>query len=236
MRRRQMLKLCGGLALAQGLSTLPWGTGQALALTKFKRAPLTGKDGQPIKAASVQPGINYLFFYPFRATPCFLIHFNRPLAGVKVEFENEMAEKVRYDWPGGVGPDNRLVAFTAICSHRQSHPEPDESQIRYDAGTGTIYCCSHDSEFAIDRGGIAIGGESNTPQAAIVLEWDKASDNLWATGLIGPDSFADFFNGFKKSLRKLHGSTRQAKEEVDACPVLRLEEYSGEVIACGRGG
>ncbi len=105
--RRCFLK-AGGLALA--MQALP-----ALA-TPTARAParLVGRGERPLTTAELVPDEAYVFHYPYVSTPCFLLDLGEPLDAAELRTENGRT----YTWPGGVGPRRSVVAFSAICSHR----------------------------------------------------------------------------------------------------------------------
>ena len=58
---------------------------------------------------------NLIFHYPYAATPCFLLNLGRPLS-LPAELKTAAAQP--YRWPGGVGPQRSIVAYSAICAHQ----------------------------------------------------------------------------------------------------------------------
>jgi Rieske Fe-S protein len=134
--------------------------------------------------------------------------------------------------PGGVGPAGSIVAYTAICPHEWNHPEPEFSPIRYVAPGDRavlageqdrlIVCCSHGSVFDPATGGRVAQSPARAPLASIVLDWDEASDRLFATGISGPVSFEPFFAAFKRDRRAVSTAAR----------VMRLDRYSKVVGRC----
>lgn len=229
MRRRDVIRICGALAVGQGLALFPRLQGVAFALTRYNRARLLLPSGEPLKASGIEKEVNYLFFYPFNATPCFLLK----LDGVQPA-EIFTADGAIYRWGGGVGPEKNLVAFTAICSHTQTHPTPAMSAIKYDPGQKIIHCCAHRSEFNPAAGGAAMAGPTTKPLAAITLDWDKKTDELRATGVLGPETFGLFFKQFKRDLKEWHGNMATAREAVTECKVGLLKDYSPTLITCPR--
>jgi len=229
LKRRNFLKIFGSAALAAGtLNFFP--PGRAYAVQEFQKAMLLNPKEQPLRPTEIGLETNFLFFYPFTATPCFLLEFPEPVPPAKVS----MADGSTYAWGGGVGPGNNIVAFTAICPHNQTHPSPFISYLKYDHELGSIHCCAHRSEFSIKKGGQPISGPAEVPLAAVLLKWEQASNELWAHGMIGTDTFDLFFAQFRMDLRDRHGSTAKAKEPVERCVVKPLKDYSREVVSCQR--
>jgi len=238
MKRRTLIKTCGAsMALAQ-LAPLSFiRPNLVLAAEEYGKSRLLGQDGKPLKASSIPAHTNLIFFYPFTSTPCFLLNLDKEIKPVEVHtLENT------YPWPGGVGKNRSIVAYTAICSHSQTHPMKQGAQIRYETGRNIIHCCSHRSDFfpgagaALNEDGKAdlskYDGAAEAPLASILLEWDETSDELTATGILGPDRFSKFFRRFRKQLRKQYGSTDAAKEPIQESRVQLLTDYSGGIEAC----
>ena len=106
MKRRQFVQAC---AVAASGAALP-SPSQAAALTArmYSRAKLVDARGDPIHAASLAAGRNYVFDYPFAATPSFLLRLrDKPAGGIDLKTE---AGSI-YRWEGGVGPNRDLVAY-----------------------------------------------------------------------------------------------------------------------------
>lgn len=236
MRRRGFLRACGGLA---GWAAL----GPRLAAAArgprhdHPAALLVDTRGEPLRAGELEPGVNYLFHYPFAGTPCFLLNLGRPASpaeGLPTEGGG------RYDWPGGVGPDRTIVAFTAICPHQLSHPEPQGSVINYhqepagehsEAGE-VITCCAHGSVFDPFRGGRVTHGPAPNPLPAVRLEHDPATDRLRATGTLGAERFDKFFELFRAELREEHGPGKAEQPVGDRATVRPLGDYTDFMVPC----
>src|SRR5689334_13072453 len=105
MKRRDFVRACAAAASGAALPT----ASQAAALTArmYSRARLVNAHGDPIRAAALAPGRNYVFDYPFAATPCFLLRLHEPAtSGIDLKTE---AGSI-YRWQGGAGPARDLVA------------------------------------------------------------------------------------------------------------------------------
>ena len=73
MDRRSFLETCSATAacLTAAASAPAW-SAQAKP-RDYARALLVDARGDPLKAATLQPETNYVFNYPFEATPVFLL-------------------------------------------------------------------------------------------------------------------------------------------------------------------
>jgi len=238
MDRRAFVKACGSVATLSFLSsaflteTLKAQTNE---FKKYKKALLLKKDGNPIKPEDIQVGKQYLFFYPYRSTPAFLLNLGKEVKPAKVK----LSDGSSYLWPGGVGPQKSIVAFCAICQHQLSYPTPEYSFINYyppdkpskAAKRGNvIQCCAHMSVFDPERGGIVLDGPAEYPLLTIVLSYENGK--LYAVGTLGVERFSDFFDAYRSELKKMYKSFRRAKKKVDKSVVMTVEEYVNEVIYC----
>jgi arsenite oxidase small subunit len=233
MDRRNFLKLCSTTAALAAAN--PDVLAQANA-RQYARAQLVDADGKPLKAAALQEGANYLFHYPFVGTPALLLRLGQATArDVALKTDDGNA----YRWGGGVGADRSVVAFSAICSHQLSSALRRHTFISYRhdrspaaARAKVIVCCAHDSFFDPARGAAVVGGPARQPLAAVVLEHDSASDNLYATGMAGGELFHDFFTAFKADLIEEFGRGASRQEITDKTTVTLLSDYTKQVISC----
>lgn len=153
MKRRSFVKACGaGVSCAALAASLPHALSEAAAsMRRYPRVLLTNGSGQPLQASALTPGKQWIFAYPFRATPAFLINLQAPVDPVD-GLVTETGEP--YRWPGGVGPAQTVVAYSAICAHKLAHPTPSLSYISYrparaadDPPAGLITCCAENSRY-----------------------------------------------------------------------------------------
>ncbi len=202
----------------------------------YPRVQLLNERGQPLRTAELEAGAQYVFAYPFPATPCFLLDLGRPAPG-REGLETEAG--ARYDWPGGVGPDRTVVAYSAICAHKLAHPTRGISYISYrpprlddDPATGVISCCAENSQYDPFAGATVLSGPAPQPLAAILLEHDPASDGLHAVGTLGGEQFQRFFTEFEArlSLEYPNGNARTLLD--GATEVRRMEDFSANVVSC----
>jgi hypothetical protein len=85
-----------------------------------------------------------------------------------------------------------------------------------------IVCCAHSSAFDPGTGGRVVQSPARLPLASVLLEWDEASDGLFAVGMQGPESFDRFFAAFERERRLVAGTVR----------VIPLAAYSRVVARC----
>ena len=236
-RRRR--RFCGGCLSAAALAgTLPggaWGTRGPLA--SYPSARLVDRHHRPVKLSALEAGTSYVFAYPYVATPCFLLDLGRPLEG-GVELETRDGDP--YRWQGGVGPRRSVVAFSAICSHRMTHPSRQVSFINYrpqeseagPSGAGVIHCCSENSIYDPATGARVLSGPAPEPLAAIALDYDPDSDSVSAVGAYGGTLFQQFLETFGSRLALEYGGSRFSESAGSATTVMTLEEFSRVQTHC----
>lgn len=241
LSRRNFFKLC--TAAASLISANPQVLAQPKANRRnYKRVSLVDTNGRPLTCSQLQEGENYLFHYPFISTPCFLINLG------KVEIqptELKTEDGTSYEWTGGVGPRRSVVAFSAICAHRMSHPAQPVSFIRYRKDPATfmqtdkevtqrsrvIYCCSEKSVYDPTQGARVLGGPAPQPLAAILLEEDD-NGNLYATGTSGGEMFNKYFDKFYSRLILEYKTTDLQQMITGTTRVMPLEEHSRYIMTC----
>jgi Rieske Fe-S protein len=233
MERREFVKLC---AASASTATLPEAS-QAAALTArlYNRVKLIDERGLAVKADALKTGVTYVFDYPFAATPCFLLHLEKPATG-GIDLRTESGEA--YRWAGGIGADQTLVAYSAICAHKLTYPTKQVSFIGYRhtpspvAGPGkVITCCSDRSVYDPAAGARVVSGPAPQPLCTILLEHDAKADEIFAVGTFGGEMFAEFFRKFEFRLQlEMGGRARAAVERSTA--VKELATYSAQWAQC----
>ena len=233
MERRDFLEACGLMAGAAALAGADplWANAPARF---YRRVRLVDIHGTPIRAGALAADTNYVFQYPFAATPCFLLRLPRP-ATARTSLRRE--DGGRYDWSGGVGADRSVVAFSAICAHKLAYPTREVSFIRYQrdrsatSGGAVIHCCADHSVYDPMQGARVVSGPAPQPLAAIVLEHDPANDGLHALGTVGPEQFDAFYSKYEVKLGLEYGDRGRAA--VDGTTVVReLAQYCRNTIQC----
>lgn len=238
MDRRDFVEGCalGAGALAAGLGTAGWAA-QA-SPHSYARALLVDELGDPVKASRLKPQTNYVFHYPFEATPVFLLDLGKPAMPVSLKTKGQQD----YQWPGGVGPGRRLVAFSAICAHQLVYPTKDLSFISFrkgaalnpktpSKGNDLIHCCADHSQYDPARGAQVLGGPAEQPLCAVLLEHDAQADSLTATGTLGGELFDEFFRKYEVKLSLDVGP--KARQAVSGRSTVReLERFCRNPIRC----
>jgi len=211
-------------------------------LQPAQKVTLVDMSGHPVRPEQLEVGASYVFPYPYISTPCFLINLGREAkAGPELETEDGR----RYHWKGGVGPDQSVVAFSAICAHRMSYPTREVSFINYrhemvrytnldhrsTNRNGVIYCCSEGSVYDPAEGGRVLGGPAPQPLAAVDLTCES-DGSLSACGTYGGDMFQRFLDGFAFQLALAYGSRNFRAAVTGTTVVQPLEEYTRNQRTC----
>lgn len=234
MERREFIKAC---AATCALGTPDVLSAKDLMPRFYSRAQLMNDRGQPFRAADLIAGRNYIFHYPFEATPCFLLNLGKPtVRDVQLKTEDGSI----YLWPGGIGPNRAIVGFSAICAHRMSYPTPQISFISYrEQSTASaimrpnvIHCCSEHSEYDPSSGARVLGGPAPQPLSAILLEYDARSDGLQAVGTLGGEMFDAFFAKFEFKLALEHGAGSVRRQVTGRAVVKDLQQYCKQQVRC----
>lgn len=241
INRRGFVKFCM-TALAVG--------GQRLALARpegelktYRRSLLVDGTQRPLRVADLVVGENYIFHYPYVTTPCFLVNLGAPTSP-KIELQTETGQS--YRWQGGVGPDKSIVAFSAICAHKMTHPAKSVSFINYrhervrfqdksrqeSEGSQLIYCCSEKSVYDARNGARVLGGPAKQPLAAIQLSYDATKDNLYALGTYGGEMFDKFFTRFTARLQLEYLTSEVDRQVGEHTEVTPLDQYCKTQVLC----
>ena len=234
MERRQFLAACAATAGAAQVGALSevWA---AAAPRLYERARLVDVHGAPIKLAQIAARTNYVFSYPYAGTPCFLLNLGHAAAAAASVLR---ADGATYAWTGGVGPERALVAYSAICAHKLAYPTRDVSFIRFQSersptsDANVIHCCADHSVYDPAAGARVVSGPAPQPLAAILLDYDAASDELAALGTVGAEQFDAFFRKYDFKLTMEYGKGK-AHAPVGATSVVReLTQYCRQTIQC----
>ena len=236
--RRLFLKACARTAIATAALGVAGRPGPVFAdiLDNPPRSRLVDADGTPIRASTLEDNQTLIFNYPYKATPALLIRLDRdPAAGAKTRD----TEGHEYVWPGGVGPGNRIVAYAGICPHALSYIAHDTAFLHYATGPTSfsdhdhvIVCCAHGSVYDPAEGARVVAGPAPAPLAAITLEHNPETDELFATGAVGTELFVRFYKAYKRELRKEYGRKAYRKLAESDVVALPPEAYSEDVLDC----
>jgi len=231
MQRRDFIRLCAAAAAAGSAPAVSADARPRL----YGRATLVGSDGHPLRASGVPANRNFIFHYPYAATPCFLLNLGRPVSA-PANLKTDGGQ--RYEWRGGVGSGRSIVAYSAICAHRLTYPTRDISFISFrtektpgNRFANVIHCCSEHSQYDPAQGARVLAGPAPQPLAAILLEHDAASDRLTAIGTLGGEMFDQFFDKYAFRLSMdTSGAPRQ--RVAGAARVTALEQYCKQQVKC----
>jgi len=235
MDRRSFLGTCS--ATATGLTvvaaSLPAWPADARP-RDYARALLVNERGDPLKAASLKPQVNYVFNYPYEATPVFLLDLGKAAAPNTLSTEDRSA----YSWPGGVGPRRSIVAYSAICAHQLVYPTRDVSFISFrktraqrGVQDGLIHCCAEHSQYDPARGAQVLSGPARQPLCAVLLQHDPAADTLTAYATLGGELFDQFFRKYEAKL-SLDVGPRARNAVAGQAVVKELERYCRNPVQC----
>ena len=229
MERRGFIKFCAASAAALGSP----GVAADARAQFYSRARLVDEKGAPLRAAAIPVNRNFIFHYPFAATPCFLLNLGKAVKPAQLK---TLAGEP-YEWNGGVGGVRSVVAYSAICAHRLSYPTKDISFISFRTEksarnriANVIHCCSEHSQYDPAEGARVVAGPAPQPLAAILLEWNSASDEIHAVGTLGGEMFGEFFDKFGFKLQLEHGTPRAAVS--GSCVVQELDNYCKQQVKC----
>ncbi|MDO9146149.1 MAG: (2Fe-2S)-binding protein [Hydrogenophaga sp.] len=238
MDRREFVESCalGAGSLAAAVTGSAWAANAKPRA--YARVLLTDAFGQAIRASSLLAQTNYVFHYPFEATPVFLLDLGKPALATSLRTRDQQA----YQWPGGVGPTRSLVAFSAICAHKLVYPTKDLSFISFrkgaainpqtpSKGNDLIHCCADHSQYDPARGARVLGGPAEQPLCAVLLDHDPKADTLTATGTLGGELFDDFFKKYEMKL-SLEAGPRAKQAVVGRSVVRELDSFCRNAVRC----
>jgi Rieske Fe-S protein len=239
--RRSIIRLCSSfltaLSVSPELFALP-----AQPVKRFHPVLLTDSYHKPLNCNELVTETEYIFHYPYKSTPCFLIDLGKPVTGGN-DLYTEKGE--RYIWKGGAGPGKSIVAFSAICAHRMTHPSPAISFIGYrkqpvgyltdkmevEQRASVIQCCSEQSVYDPSTGAEVLGGPAPQPLAAIELEYQD-NGNLYATGVYGGTLFERYFEKFGQRLM-IEYESLDYESIVDTKTVVQpLDQFTRRKMEC----
>jgi arsenite oxidase small subunit len=242
VNRRSFVKLCAS-AVAMITSSPSLLARPNSTVHSYQRVKLVDTLDRPIDAAKLKEGESYLFHYPYISTPCFLLNLGKPTAQETLLRTKDGAS---YIWPGGVGPQRSIVAFSAICAHKMTHPARSVSFINYrpkrvsflDAQKKVIerdhviYCCSEKSVYDPTKGAQVLGGPAPQPLATILLEYNEQDGSLEAIGTDGGDMFEKFLSTFDFRLKLEYRTDNIRKQVAGMSTVTTVAEYCRTQVMC----
>ncbi len=235
MNRRSFLeRTCTAGAVGFSMALPPTYAAQARPRS-YGRTLLVDAAGQALRASKLTPHVNYLFHYPYAATPVFLLDLGKAAVGQSLTAGGRSGV---YHWPGGSGAQHSVVAYCAICPYKLVHPSADVSLISYRADrarrgvqNGLIHCCADHCQFDPAQGAAVLAGPAQQPLTAVLLSHDPASDTLTAYATLGAVLFDEFFGKFGGQLTSRNGLDPRAPASGRA-RVWELSAYSRNSVRC----
>jgi arsenite oxidase small subunit len=234
MDRRSFIESCtAGAACMSAAAALPAFAGDAKP-RPYPHALLVTPQGDPLKAASLKPQTNYVFHYPFEATPVFLLDLGKPALPQSLSTKSRDA----YAWPGGVGAQRSIVAYSAICAHQLVYPTRDVSFISFrktraqrGVQDALIHCCADHSQYDPARGAEVLSGPAPQPLCAVLLSHDRQADTLTAYATLGGELFDDFFRKYEMKL-SLEVGPKARNPVTGQAAVTELDKFCRNSIQC----
>jgi len=101
------------------------------------------------------------------------VHFDYPLIGRK-----SLLVDCGCNVEGGVGPNKSIVAYSMFCTHLGCGVELDRN-------TGMLMCECHQTVYNPKQSGQVVEGPAPSNLPMISLEIDKATGDVYATGVAG---------------------------------------------------
>jgi arsenite oxidase small subunit len=234
MDRRSFIESCTAAAACISAAAPYPALGADAKPRAYAAALLVDEHGDPLKASRLRTQVNYVFHYPFEATPVFLLDLGKPAPPRSLSTKTRDA----YAWPGGVGARQSVVAYCAICAHKLVYPTREVSFIsfrRTRAQRGVqdqlIHCCADHSQYDPARGAEVLSGPASQPLCAVLLAYDRNVDTLTAYATLGGELFDEFFRKYEMKLSLEVGPN--ARNAVAGRAVVReLEKFCRNSIQC----
>jgi arsenite oxidase small subunit len=154
--RREFLKFTGGVAA--GAAALPTDADAApnadagSTVLPYKAKPLG-------KAGGLAVNKSVTFTFPDASSPCALVKVGNPV-------------------PGGVGPNQDIVAYSTMCTHMGC-------PVAYDPAEKVFKCPCHFSMFDAEKGGQMICGQATENLPRVVLKYNAKDDAVTAVAIDG---------------------------------------------------
>ncbi len=141
-----------GTALVPGAAQAAAPAGSTATNLNYPKRSVGKAGGMPVNQA-------VSFSYPDASSPCVALRMGSAV-------------------PGGVGPNQDIVAFSSLCTHMGC-------PVAYDGGTKTFKCNCHFSIFDPENGGQMVCGQATEDLPKVLLEYDARTDTVAAVGVDG---------------------------------------------------
>ncbi len=190
------------------------------------RTRLLFEDGSPVRPQDLAVDEAWVFGYPYVATPCFVARTAGDAAPAT----------------GGV------VAYSAICTHRMTHPSPPISHIAWRTEplaymtsdgaraerSGLVSCCSGRSLFDPSAGGAVLSGPAPAPLPRVFLELgdDASGGGLVAVASAGAALHERFLETFGFRLALESGNSDVRTLAGPTATVVPAARFSRQIVDC----
>lgn len=159
LNRRFFLKSGGSAAAVVGAVVIPIHNAEAATPAEQGTTTLTYPKTGVGKANGMPVNQAVSFSYPDASSPCYAIRMGNAV-------------------PGGVGPNQDIVAYSALCTHMGC-------PVSYDGGTKTLKCGCHFSVFDPEMNGQMVCGQATEDLPKVLLSYNASSDTVTAVGVDG---------------------------------------------------
>jgi arsenite oxidase small subunit len=159
--RRDFIKMGGTSAAGAGAAIASGGllTPARVTAADNIRATLPYPENPVTNSNKLKINTPVTFMYPDSSSPCVLIRM-----GTKV--------------PGGIGPDEDIVAYSSLCTHMGC-------PVIYDTETRNFKCPCHFSLFDPEKGGQMVIGQATENLPRILLSYNAHTGDITAVGVDG---------------------------------------------------
>ena len=154
--RRDFLKITG--SVAAGAAALP-ATAEAATAANAGATTLPYPSKPVGKGAALGVNQPVAFTFPDASSPCALV-------------------KIGTTVPGGVGPNQDIVAYSTLCTHMGC-------PVAYDPGQKVFRCPCHFSTFDAEREGQMVCGQATENLPRVILRYNASDDSLTAVSIDG---------------------------------------------------
>ncbi len=161
IKRRDFFKVSGGAVAGLATTQATANSADSNALAKAAQAKATLD--YPLlnigKSADLAINVPKIFRYPDANSLCQMVKFDQAV-------------------PGGVGPEQSIVAYSILCPHMGC-------PLGYEAESRTFRCGCHFSIFDAELQGQQVCGQATQNLPRIELVYDAGDDNLYAIAVHG---------------------------------------------------
>ena len=159
LNRRFFLKSGGSAAAVVGAVVIPIHNAEAATPTTQGATTLNYPKTGVGKATGMPVNKAVSFSYPDASSPCYAIRMGNAV-------------------PGGVGPNQDIVAYSALCTHMGC-------PVAYDGSTKTLKCGCHFSVFDPEMNGQMVCGQATEDLPKVLLSYNASNDTVTAVGVDG---------------------------------------------------